>query len=59
MLILSNEDIEKLFPVAPCLEDLEDAYSNLHKVGIARILGSAAMMFSARQIPTNFTNTKP
>jgi len=29
MLILSNEDIEKLLPVGACLEVLEEAYRDL------------------------------
>ena len=56
MLILSNEDIEKILPVGACLEVLEEAYRDLGN-GMAATV--PRMMSSAQRNPASFMNTRP
>ena len=46
MLILSNEDIEKILPVGACLEVLEEAYRDLGN-GMHFLLGHLRQSSSA------------
>ena len=57
MLILSNEDIEKILPVGACLDVLEEAYRDLGN-GMAATVPRYDV-FSPTKPATSSMNTKP